>query len=158
MPVKPEHTGCLMRILMIVVGIVAVIVIFQRQCSSHDKSYTIKDVGTVEQTEQADSNDEAQQVAAPDPQFDERVGAEKAPAWIQGNWYANTDYGGISVKIYGDNIAETTGDETSYGHYRYQNQYLFCDFGDGETFYYHLDMENQRIDAGHGILMKKRTE
>lgn len=89
------------------------------------------------------------------PPYDERAAAERAPSWIQGNWHVDTDYGGISLKIYGDNIAETSGGETSYGHFKYQNHRLYCDFGDNSLFVYRLVEETRQIDAGNGVLMEK---
>lgn len=82
--------------------------------------------------------------------------AEKAPEWIQGTWYVKTDFGEIYITIRGNKIAETTGgDATAYGTFYYTYSKLNCDFGDGKTFVYYLDEENELIDAGDGLLMKK---
>lgn len=146
-----KKTGCLKRFAIISACIVVGIVFLLRHCDS-SKSYDANSVGLV-------NGDgiytDSEQVTAPTPSYDEHKEQESAPEWIQGNWHVNTDYGGISLKIYGENIAETSGGETSYGRFKYQNDRLYCDFGDSQTFVYRLVRETQQIDAGNGLLMKK---
>ena len=89
------------------------------------------------------------------PAFDASAPEEKAPAWIQGTWKVNTKYGGIIVSIRDNRITETSAGETSHGSFHYQHHRLYCDFGNGETFVYRLDMKARQIDAGQGLLMKK---
>lgn len=148
---RPRHRGCLRYILVFAACIVVGVIFLINQCAS-STSYDAQAVGLAEP-------DAAQASAAestvPTPSYNEQEPPGKAPSWIQGNWHVDTDYGGISLKIYGDNIAETSGGETSFGHYRYQNHRLYCNFGDGEVFVYRLVEETQQIDAGNGILMRK---
>lgn len=151
-PVPRKSSGCL-KYLMLTVGVIlALFFLIVYQCGGSSKSYTNDDVMVTDVT---DSGAEAAQLAVPDPAYDAGARHVKAPRWIQGNWHVDTEYGGISVKIEGDHIAETSGGETSYGRFKYQNHRLYCDFGDGNMFVYRLDEERKAIDAGNGLLMKK---
>lgn len=142
--------GCLKFTLIVAAAIILFIVFLVRQC--RDKSYTAEDVTM---SEIKDSEGEMGITDSPAPTLNKHVQHEEAPAWIQGNWHVDTDYGGISLKIHGNQIAETSGGETTYGSYTYQNPYLYCDFGDNNIFVYRLVEETKQIDAGTGILMNK---
>ncbi len=146
-----KKRGCFKRILIIVACVIIGIIFLERQCSS-SSSYDAESLGI---TEADGTQAPVEHVATPTPSFNDQAPHEKAPSWIQGNWHVDTEYGGISLKIYGDNIAETSGGETSYGHYKYQNHRLYCDFGDNDVFVYRLVEESKQIDAGSGMLMKK---
>lgn len=147
----PRGRGCLRYILVFAACIVVGVIFLVNQCAS-STSYDAQAVGLAEPDAAQAS---AAEITVPTPSYNEQEPPGKAPSWIQGNWHVDTDYGGISLKIYGDNIAETSGGETSFGHYRYQNHRLYCNFGDGEVFVYRLVEETQQIDAGNGILMRK---
>ncbi|MBM6994004.1 MAG: hypothetical protein I3J02_12220 [Prevotella sp.] len=148
---RKKKGGCFKRFLVISACVVVVGVFMQQQCES-SSSYNAETLGI---TETDRTHAPAEQIAIPAPSFDNHAARESAPSWIQGNWHVDTDYGGISLKIYGNNIAETSGGETSYGHYRYQNHWLYCDFGDNNVFVYRLVEETKQIDAGSGMLMRK---
>lgn len=139
--------GCVATVALAMLVVVGVLV----KCGSSE-SYTANDL---EISDTAASGTEVDPVSMPTPSYDSSAAAEKAPKWIQGNWHVDTDYGGISLKIHGDQVAETSGGETSYGSYKYQNHRLYCDFGDNEQFVYRLVEETRQIDAGNGLLMKK---
>lgn len=143
--------GCLRSTLLFLAVVLLGCVLLIRQCGS-SKSYSTDNINI---DRAADSNIETAPIPAQTPSYDEEAAAEKAPSWIQGNWHVETEYGGISLKIYGKQIAETSGGETSYGKYRYQNHHLYCDFGDNNVFVYRLVEETHQIDAGNGILMQK---
>lgn len=78
------------------------------------------------------------------------------PEWVQGEWYVETDFGTITLVIDGDHITETSDGGTSRGTCRVGGGLLVCNFGDGETFTYRLDTDRHLIDAGEGLLMRKR--
>ena len=143
--------GCLKGTLLFLAVVILSYVLLIRQCES-SKSYSTENINI---GQSADSNIETDATPIPTPSYDEEAATEKAPSWIQGNWHVETDYGGISLKIHGKQIAETSGGETSYGKYRYQNHHLYCDFGDNNVFIYRLVEETHQIDAGNGILMQK---
>ena len=135
-----------------ILGLLTVIVLaflLTHECSGNDDSP--KDLGI---EEVSDANVPTEEDLAT-PAYDARAPEEKAPAWIQGTWKVNTKYGGIMVSIHGDRITETSAGETSHGSFHYQHHRLYCDFGNGETFVYRLDMKAHQIDAGQGLLMKK---
>jgi hypothetical protein len=148
---KRNDNGCLRIILIVAAIMILFVVLFFRQCGG-SRSYTAEDV-MVNST--GNNGGETGTVVTSDPSFDESAACEKAPGWIQGNWHVDTDYGGISLKIHGEQIAETSGGETSYGSFKYQNYHLFCDFGDNNIFIYRLVEDTKQIDAGNGILMTK---
>jgi phage FluMu protein Com len=149
-PQRKKH-GCLRSTLLLLAAVILTYVLLIRQCESSE-SYSTDNVNIGIST---DSNIEDNSMPIPTPSYDEDAVGEKAPAWIQGNWHVETDYGGISLKIHGKMIAETSGGETSYGKYRYQNHHLYCDFGDNNVFVYRLVEATHQIDAGNGILMEK---
>lgn len=140
---------------LIAVGIaVVVVVVFIGQCffgGEQEQTMGVADDNDTSQVEGMSYNDG--QTAIP---YDDKQPEETPPSWVQGTWKVETDYGGITVRIHGRHISETSAGETSRGTFRCQNHRLYCDFGDGETFVYRLDMEQRRIDAGSGLLMKKR--
>ncbi|MGI6242016.1 MAG: hypothetical protein ACOYJK_00530 [Prevotella sp.] len=143
--------GCLKTTLILLAALILGVTLVIRQCES-TKSYSTENINIG-----ASSNDNAKAdpIIVPAPSYDANANSEKAPSWIQGNWHVETDYGGISLKIYGNQIAETSGGETSYGSYRYQNHHLYCNFGDNNIFVYRLVEETHQIDAGNGIMMEK---
>ncbi len=151
-PMSRKSSGCLKYLLLTVGVILALFSFIVYQCGGSSKSYTADDVTVIDAV---DSGSEAAPMTVTDPAYDANAHHGRAPRWIQGNWHVDTEYGGISVKIWDDNIAETSGGETSYGRFKYQNQRLYCDFGDGNMFIYRLDEERKVIDAGNGLLMKK---
>jgi hypothetical protein len=151
-PLPRRSSGCLKYLLLTVGVILALFSFIVYQCGGSSKSYTTEDVTVIDA---ADSGAEAAPIAVADPAYDANAHHGKAPRWIQGNWHVDTGYGGITVKIWGDNIAETSGGETSYGRFKYQNQRLYCDFGVGNMFIYRLDEDRKVIDAGNGLIMKK---
>ena len=148
---KRNDNGGLRKILIAVAVMMLFVVLLFRQCG-RDKSYTAEDV-MINSTGNNEGENGA--IATSAPSFDESAAREKAPRWIQGNWHVDTDYGGISLKIHGEQIAETSGGETSYGSFKYQNHHLYCDFGDNNIFVYRLVEDTKQIDAGNGILMTK---
>ena len=81
--------------------------------------------------------------------------AETPPRWLEGTWKVKTDYGEIRLVIRGNQISETIGGFVSQGTFYYHHHCLYCDFGDGETFIYRLDMREHRVDAGENVLMQK---
>lgn len=132
--------------------VILILIVIVRGCS-RDESYSGADV---ENSTEVANSDAVPVVSASDrvqAEREERAG--KSPSWIQGNWVYHTDYGVISVKIHGSHIAETSGGETSYGTFTYENGHLNCDFGDGSIIVYKLDEEHQQIDCGEGMLMKR---
>ena len=78
-----------------------------------------------------------------------------APKWVYGTWMVDTKYGQIKIVIRGNRITETSGGGTSSGTFVYDGGMLLCDFGDGNIFTYRLLEEEERIDAGDGLLMQK---
>lgn len=148
---QPQHRGWLRWIIVSAVVGIAFMVILVQQCGS-SKSYTADDVGLTE-SGPVDGASSTGDVSNPD--FDESAPIQKAPAWIQGNWHVETDYGGISVRIRGNSIEETSAGGTSRGRFKYQNNRLYCNFGDKQVFVYRLVDETKQIDAGNGILMNK---
>lgn len=135
-----------------ILGLLAVIVLaflLTHECSGNDDSTMNLGIAEV-----SDANVPTEEDVAT-PAFDASAPEEKAPAWIQGTWKVNTKYGGIMVSIHDNRITETSAGETSHGTFRYQHHRLYCDFGNGETFVYRLDMKAHQIDAGQGLLMKK---
>lgn len=146
-----KKQGCFKRLFIMITIIVLTAVLINRQCES-SKSYTAHSVGI---TSADDSDFQAEPMETPTPSYDKNATHEKAPSWIQGNWFVDTEYGGVSIKIDGDNVAETSGGETAYGKFKYQNYHLYCDFGNNDKMTYRLDVENHRIDAGDGMWMHK---
>ncbi len=135
-----------------ILGLLVVLVLaflLTHECSGDNDSP--KDLGI---EEVSDANVPAVEDVAT-PAFDASAPEEKAPSWIQGTWKVNTKYGGIMVSIRDNRITETSAGETSHGTFHYQHHRLYCDFGNGETFVYRLDMKAQQIDAGQGLMMKK---
>lgn len=159
MPPTEKKHGCLHRLAVGVLCCVAVAFLTVRYCHS-EKRYTVHDVnvsdGTRQQGEQNPVDDIQDDEQTADTVVAEQSAAEEEiPHWVEGTWHADTEYGGIDVTINGNTITETAGDETSRGTFRYRNNTLYCDFGDGETFEYRIDSDRQRIDAGCGIYMSK---
>ena len=157
-PTEKKH-GCLHRLAVGLLCCVAVVFLAVRYCHS-EKHYGAHDVNVSDGIHQ-----QGEQVPVDDIQDDEQTADtvdaeqsasdEETPQWVEGLWHADTDYGGIDVAISGNTITETAGGETSRGTFRYRNNTLYCDFGDGETFEYRIDPDSQRIDAGRGIYMSK---
>jgi hypothetical protein len=143
------------------IAVIAAIVFFSiHRCGSSTEPYTGSDGIPTEIRDDvsvpaAVATDGVTAAAAYDSSATHGVDHEHAPEWIQGNWHVDTDYGGITLKIEGHQVAETTGGQTSYGTFRYHNHRLVCEFGDGSTFEYRLDPDRQMIDAGDGLLMQK---
>ncbi len=157
-PVEKKH-GCLHRLLVGVLSCVVVVIIAVRYCYS-EKHYENHDVsvsnGAPHQSVQASDNDLQDDDQVADTATAKNSSSEEeTPQWVEGSWHAETEYGGIDVTISGNTIAETAGDETSEGTFHYRRNTLYCDFGDGETFEYRLDLNEHCIDAGHGIYMSK---
>ena len=148
---KYKSKGYVKKMLVLAVVFVVAMTFIARQCST-STSYTADDVGLSDTSENYTDD---QSDAGSAPSFNSNAAPEKAPGWIQGNWHIETDYGGISLKIHGDQIAETSGGETAYGTYKYQAHRLYCDFGDNNEFVYKLVEESRQIDAGNGMLMRK---
>ena len=135
-----------------ILGLLAVIVfafLLTHECSGDDEDP--KDLGI---QEVSDANVPTEEDIAT-PAFDASAPEEKTPSWIQGTWKVETKYGGIMVSIRDNRITETSAGETSHGTFHYQHHRLYCDFGNGETFVYRLDMKAHQIDAGQGLMMKK---
>lgn len=134
--------------------VAAVIALVVYYCSSDsDVSYTSDNV-TLSNTADDSYDDDA----SPAPAYADSTEDETAPDWIQGTWHIDTDYGGITLKVHGSRVAETSAGETVYGSYRYQHHRLYCDFGAGDgnnDHVYNLNMSTKQIDAGQGLLMKK---
>lgn len=142
--------GCVKLLFIAATMLMLVITLVVYQCG--DRSYTADDVTLGQTNSHNKERSEADGVA---PAFNRHAKSEKPPKWIQGTWYVKTDYGEIYLIIYGRKIAETSGGETSYGRFKYQNHYLYCNFGDNNIFVYRLVEETKQIDAGKGLLMRK---
>lgn len=159
MPPTEKKHGCLHRLAVGVLCCVAVVFLTVRYCYS-EKHYVAHDVNVSDGIRQ-----EGEQVPVDDIWDDEQTvdtvvteqsaSDEETPQWVEGLWHADTEYGGIDVVISGNTVTETAGGETSRGTFRYRNNTLYCDFGDGETFEYRIDSDRQRIDAGCGLYMSK---
>lgn len=149
--------GCMIKALqaIILAGFIGWAVYY---CSGSSKSYTSDSVELTNDSDAGYAASEEVDDAEPAPAYEDSTKDERAPEWIQGTWHVNTDYGGITLRIHGEQVAETSVGETVYGHYRYQNHRLYCDFGAGDgnnDHVYTLKMDAKQIDAGAGLLMKK---
>jgi hypothetical protein len=89
------------------------------------------------------------------PIYNEKMGEQKVPEWVQGKWYYQTEYGGITVFIHGNKLSESSGGETLTGRFRYQNHVLYGNFGKGGKFNYRVLEDTHQIDCGNGMMMKK---
>ncbi len=150
--IESSSNGLRKRLFIVAACVAAVVVFTIYQCGDDTKSYTAESLQVAETVDDSGEMISSDRTA---PDYDPSLGAEKAPAWIQGHWYVETDYGGISVQIRGTNISETSGGQTSRGTFRYQNHYLYCNFGNKDVFTYYLDETRKQIDAGNGMLMRK---
>ncbi len=137
------------RYILALITVIVLAFFLTHECSGNDDSTANLGIEEV-----SDANVPAEEDIAT-PAFDASAPEEKAPAWIQGTWKVNTKYGGIMISIRDNRITETSAGETSHGTFRCQHRRLYCDFGNGETFVYRLDMKAHQIDAGQGLLMKK---
>lgn len=148
---RDTRRGCIKLLIYLAVGLIIVVMFTLRGCWK-DRRYREK-VVVISET----PTDGLRPSAVPNDRVPGRHDdAKKAPEWIQGTWYVKTDFGEIFITIRGNNIAERSGgDDTAYGTFYYSYSKLNCDFGDGKTFVYYLDEENELIDAGDGLLMKK---
>lgn len=148
-----RNRGCCLKwFLFIFLFIALSLALIINQCGSSN-SYTSDSLGMDDKYSNGIEIEPAK--SAPPVYKEETPRGSNGPSWIQGNWHVDTEYGGISLKIHGNNIAETSGGETSYGTFEYRNHRLYCDFGDNNTFVYTLVEETRQIDAGNGILMSK---
>lgn len=151
---EAKKRGCLLRWwkILFLYALAGLVVYY---CSGSSKSYTADDV---EITDGEGNASVADDDAVPAPAFEDRTKDEAAPEWIQGTWHVDTDYGGITLKVHGDQVAETSAGETVYGRFRYQHRRLYCDFGAGDgnnDHVYTLNFSTKKIDAGQGLLMTK---
>lgn len=148
---RDTRQGCIKLLIYLAVGLIIVVMFTLRGCWK-DRRYR-ENVVVISET----PTDVLRPSAVPNDRAPGRhADAEKAPEWIQGTWYVKTDFGEIFITIRGNTIAETSGgNATVYGTFYYTYSKLNCDFGDGKTFVYYLDEENELIDAGDGLLMKK---
>ena len=160
-PAERKSSGCCLKIFLFTLALIfGLFFLIVRQCGGSSKSYSGDEVVS---SNSLDSDVVTQKTAAAayadmasaDQSFDPHAPRERAPEWIQGSWFVNTEYEGITMTISGDRIAESSGGKTSYGKFYYQNNRLYSDFGDGSLFVYRLDPERRMIDAGSGLLMHK---